>query len=152
MNLGHESVEMHAALGVHGDRREEQIHQRRLAAADQPVKIEPARRRAPAAGERGPDPRGEAARRRLRQAQRQRLQPLERGELRGIALERAAGDERVIAGEEGAGRFHARLASGPSALCRVTFTVGASGHWPLRRRRRAIRNRAGARDRPGPAS
>ena len=51
MHLGHEFVEMRAALVRHGRLLEEQIHQHGLAAADVAMDVEPARRRLVLVGE-----------------------------------------------------------------------------------------------------
>ena len=46
MHVGHEFVEMHAALALHRAGREEQVHQHGLAAADLAVDVKPFQRRA----------------------------------------------------------------------------------------------------------
>jgi hypothetical protein len=82
VDVGHELVEMHPALAHHRRRREEQIHQHGLAAADVAVNVEPAHRPVAVVAAR------EQARERIEAAARHAMhrQPVLQ---RGVAFEQA---------------------------------------------------------------
>ena len=113
MRLGHEFVEMGAALVL--DRRvlKEQVHQHGLAAADLAMNVKPARRRLALVAEQ-PAEQAELLRRLVA-----RKPLLERGEclggfrLRRIGLDRAGGNQRLILCVErgGVGRQHGPLSA-----------------------------------------
>src|SRR5450631_1383652 len=100
VHFGHEFVKMRAALVHHLAVLEKQIHQHGLAAPDFAMNIEAARRRAVLVGK---QPAQQAL---LAQGLVAREPPLEAREgigglrLRGVGLDRAGGDERLIMGAE----------------------------------------------------
>ncbi len=108
MDLEHELVEVHAALGCQRCRLEQPAHQHRLAAPDRSMQVQAAagRQRRPAAEAEL----GQQARRPgrqglcLRQQAMQLLQPFDRRLLGRVRLKRASGDSRLIATERIGGR------------------------------------------------
>ncbi len=105
MHVGHEFVEMHAALALHRAGREEQVHQHGLAAADLAVDVKPFQRRAGllALAEQ-PAERGRFARQpALIEPVRERRQLRRQHRLAGIGLDFSGGDERRVARAEGFG-------------------------------------------------
>src|SRR4051812_2123071 len=124
MRLGHEFVEMGAALVL--DRRvlEEQIHQHGLAAADLAMHVKPARRRVALVAEQ-PSQQAELLRRLVTR------QPfLERGErlgslgLRRISLDRPGGDEGLVLVRERGRRQGPLTASSEGKLQAVNRWAG----------------------------
>ena len=97
VNVGHEGVEVGAALGSHRRGVEKQVHQQRLAAPDRAENIQPARR----LGLPNADQPLERARRPPRavtvKPRRQRVEATDQSDLRGVRLKPARGDEFAIA-------------------------------------------------------
>ena len=102
VHLGHELVEMRAALVAVGRRLEEQVHQHGLAAADGPEDVEPLGRRF-GARQQGSKPVAPAAP--VPQGARQLVEPGDNGSLCGIGLDHAVRDQRAILVDECHGRF-----------------------------------------------
>ena len=132
VHVGHELVEMRAAFASYRARREEQIHQHGLAAADVAMNVETADRTRlrRALGEQPAERRGLARQAMLREPL------LEPGELRGdqllraIALDLAFGDEgRVTLGD---GRWHRRF--GKAGRLAVTVCRAAAARVNANRR------------------
>ena len=104
VHVGHEFVEMRPPLPPHFARREEQIHQHGLAAADVAVDVEALHRAGRLAAREQPAERGRLARQPvLRQRLLQRRQPADELGLGGVGLDLAGGDERGVTGGEGVG-------------------------------------------------
>ena len=128
VHVAHEMVEMHALCARRGrgavQRREEQIHQQRLAAADAAPQIHAARRvvRAPRepSGNRADASRRTRGGRVPRSASRQRI---ERAAPRAAAPDRAAGAGRRPRGARRAPRSPSApfCAAGPPRLCATGF-------------------------------
>ncbi|MHC2510775.1 hypothetical protein ACVII1_006013 [Bradyrhizobium elkanii] len=105
MRLGHEFVEVRAALVFDRALLEEQIHQHGLAAADLAVDVEPARRLVVlVAAEQPPEQALLALRLVAREPFIQRAERLGGAGLRGIGLDRAGGDQGLVVLEKGTGR------------------------------------------------
>ena len=112
MHLGHEFVEMRAALVRDGGLLEEQVHQHGLAAADLAVNVKPARRLA-VVGKQPAEQALLAGRLVAGKPLFQRRKRLGGARLRRVGLDRAGGDEGLVMDMErgGRGRQHGPLSA-----------------------------------------
>src|SRR5882724_10005540 len=104
MHLGHEFVEMGAALVLDMALLKEQIHQHGFAAADVAMNIKPARRRLVLVSEKPAEQALLAQRPVAREPVLERAEGLRGERLRGFGLDRAGGDQNLIMGAERGGR------------------------------------------------
>ena len=113
MHLGHEFVEMRAALVRDRTVLEEQVHQHGLAAADFAVNVEAARRRLVLVGKQPAEQALLAQRLVVRKPLLEFGQGLGGLLLRGVGLDRAGGNQGLIMGAErgGRGRQHGLLSA-----------------------------------------